>query len=234
MKAVVLSSGGVDSTTCVGIAVDKYGAENVTTLSMYYGQKHDKELECARQIADHYGVAHIEKDISTVMDMSDCALLKTGSLEIKHESYDKQIKENKENGGVVTTYVPFRNGLLLSCAAAIAVSIYPNENVEIYYGAHADDAAGDAYADCTPEFVEAMNAAISRGTYERCTVKAPFLNINKAGVVKIGIGLKVPYEKTWSCYEGKDKACGVCGTCRDRLAAFKANGIEDPIEYETR
>lgn len=79
-----------------------------------------------------------------------------------------------------------------------------------------------------------MNAAISRGTYERCTVKAPFLNINKAGVVKTGISLKVPYEKTWSCYEGKDKACGVCGTCRDRLAAFKANGIEDPIEYETR
>lgn len=228
MKAVVLNSGGVDSTTCVGIAVDKYGAENVTTVSMYYGQKHDKELECAREVAEYYKVAHIEKDISTVMDMSNCALLKTGTLEIKHESYDEQIKENKENGGIVTTYVPFRNGLLLSCAAAIAVSIYPNEDVEIYYGAHADDAAGDAYADCTPEFINAMDAAIRRGTYEQCSVVAPFSDVNKAGVVKRGLELKVPYELTWSCYEGGDKPCGVCGTCRDRAAAFAANGVEDP------
>lgn len=233
-KAIVLNSGGLDSTTAVAIAVDKLGNENVTTVSLYYGQAHEKELKCAQKIAEYYHVQHIEKDISTVMDMSNCALLKTGSLEIKDESYVDQIKENQENGGIVTTYVPFRNGLLLSVAAAIAMSLYPDDNVDIYYGAHADDAAGDAYADCTPEFYEAINKAIQRGTYEKCQVVAPFIDINKAGVVKLGLEHKVPFELTWSCYHGREKACGICGTCRDRLAAFTANGIHDPIEYETR
>ena len=152
MKALVLSSGGVDSTTCVGIAVDKYGKDNVITASLYYGQKHDKELECARKVAEYYGVKHIEEDISNIMKYASnvCSLVK-GGKEIQHTSYEEQIKANEE--GRVDTYVPFRNGLLLSIATAYADSLFPGEEAEIFYGAHSDDAAGDrsrqvALEDC--------------------------------------------------------------------------------------
>ena len=231
-KALVLNSGGCDSTVCVGIAVDKYGAENVITASLYYGQKHDKELECARKVAEHYGVRHIEEDISSVMKYAGdvCSLLKSSKNEIIDKSYVAQIAENGE--GRVGTYVPFRNGLFLSIATAYADSLFPGEEVEVFYGAHADDAAGQAYADCSEEFAEAMNKAINIGTYGKITVARPLINWNKAEVVKEGLKLGVPFNLTWSCYHGRDKACGVCGTCIDRLAAFKANGVEDPIEYE--
>lgn len=231
MKALVLSSGGIDSTTCIGIAVDKYGKENVITASLYYGQKHDKELICAKKIAEHYGVKHIEEDISNVMKYAKdvCTLMK-GGKDIEHSSYEEQIKENGE--GRVATYVPFRNGLLLSIAAAYADSLFPGEEVQIYYGAHADDAAGNAYADCSPEFAEAMNRAISIGTYGKITVERPLINMNKAQVVKTGLDLNVPYELTWSCYEGKEKQCGQCGTCIDRKRAFELNGVKDPVDYE--
>lgn len=231
MKALVLSSGGVDSTTCVGIAVNKYGKENVITASLYYGQKHDKELECARKVAEYYGVGHIEEDISNIMKYASnvCTLVK-GGKDIQHKSYEEQVKANED--GRVDTYVPFRNGLLLSIATAYADSLFPNEEVEIYYGAHADDACGNAYADCTPEFAEAIDRAINLGTYNKIKVERPLINMNKSEVVKTGLSLNVPYELTWSCYEGGDKACGECGTCIDRLRAFKDNGVEDPIEYQ--
>lgn len=230
-KAFVLNSGGLDSTTCLAMAIEKYGAENVITASLYYGQKHDKELKCAQAIADYYGVKHIEEDISNVMKYaSDVCTLVKGGKNIEHSSYDEQIKHTKN--GRVATYVPFRNGLFLSIAAAYADSIFPNEKVEIYYGAHADDAAGNAYADCTPEFADAMNKAISLGTYGNITVCRPLINWNKAQVVKEGLRLKVPYELTWSCYEGGDKQCGTCGTCIDRKNAFLENGVIDPVPYE--
>lgn len=231
MKALVLNSGGVDSTTCVGIAVDKYGKENVVTASLYYGQKHDKELECARKVAEYYDVRHIEEDISNVMKYAKdvCTLMKGGEA-IEHASYADQIAEHGE--GRVATYVPFRNGLLLAIATAYADSIFPGEEVEIYYGAHADDAAGQAYADCSPEFADAMDRAINIGTYGKITVARPLINMNKAGVVKTGLELGVPYDLTWSCYEGGEKQCGTCGTCIDRKAAFEANGVEDPVGYQ--
>ena len=230
MKALVLSSGGIDSTTCLGLAIQKYGKENVISASLYYGQKHDKELECARKIAEYYGIRHIEDDVSGVMKYASqvCTLMK-GGKEIKHESYEDQIKEN----GFVDSYVPFRNGLFLSIAAAYAVSLFPNMECEIYYGAHADDAAGNAYADCTPEFSKAMGEAINLGTYNRVKVVSPFIDYTKAMVVRVGLDLQVPYHLTWSCYEGHEKQCGVCGTCRDRKAAFEANGVKDPVEYES-
>lgn len=230
MKALVLSSGGVDSTTCIGLAVKEYGAENVITASLYYGQKHSKELECAKKIAEYYGVRHIEEDISNVMKYAKdvCTLMK-GGKPIEHKSYADQIAEHGE--GRVATYVPFRNGLLLSIATAYADSLFPGEEVQIYYGAHADDAAGRAYADCSPEFADAMDSAINIGTYGKIHINRPLINMNKAGVVKTGLELGVPYELTWSCYEGGEKACGTCGTCIDRKAAFEANGVKDPIEY---
>lgn len=229
MKALVLSSGGVDSTTCIGIAIDKLGKENVSTVSVFYGQKHAKELECANKVAKFYGVKHYELDLSSIMKYSNCPLLKGSTEKIKHESYAEQIEENGE--GMVSTYVPFRNGLMLSSVATLAMSIYPNEEVEIYLGAHADDSAGRAYADCSEEFTDAMKEAIYIGTYEKVTVKAPLVNMTKADVVKTGLKLKVPYELTWSCYEGGEKQCGTCGTCIDRKNAFKQNGVKDPVEY---
>lgn len=229
-KVVVLSSGGLDSTTCVGIAVDKVGYENVSTVSIFYGQRHEKELQAAQKVANHYNVPHYEVDLSSVMQFSNCNLLAKNDDTIPNKSYAQQIEENGE--GRVSTYVPFRNGLLLSAAASIADSLYPGEEVVIYYGAHADDAAGEAYADCSPEFADAMNKAINIGTYRKITVEGPLVNMNKAEVVRTGLKLHVPYQLTWSCYHGGNKACGRCATCIDRLAAFKANEASDPIEYE--
>lgn len=231
MKALVLSSGGVDSTTCVGLAVNQYGKDNVITASLYYGQKHEKELECARKVAEYYQVKHIEEDISNIMKYANnvCTLIK-GGKDIQHKSYGDQIKVNKD--GRVDTYVPFRNGLLLSIATAYADSLFPDEEVKIYYGAHSDDAAGSAYADCSPEFANAMDQAISIGTYNKINVERPLINMNKSEVVKLGLSLGVPYDLTWSCYEGKEKQCGTCGTCIDRKRAFLDNNVEDPVEYE--
>lgn len=225
-KALVLSSGGVDSTTCVGIAVKDVGSENVSTVSVFYGQKHNKELECAEKVAEFYNVKHYVLDLSNVLQYSNCSLMKNSTEEIPMMSYADQIKKNGE--GKVSTYVPFRNGLMLSAVAALAQSIYPDDDVDIYLGAHADDAAGRAYADCSEEFTSAMNTAIVIGTYGKVRVVAPLVNLNKAGVVKLGLSIDVPYKYTWSCYSGGDKPCGHCGTCIDRAKAFEANGISDP------
>ena len=223
MKALVLFSGGVDSTTCLGIAVNKYGAEEVLALSLYYGQKHSRELEAARKIAARYGVKHKELDLALIFADSDCSLLQSSDADIPKESYAEQLQ--KTDGKPVSTYVPFRNGLFLSSAASIALS---NGCTEIYYGAHSDDAAGNAYPDCSSDFNDAINRAIYLGSGGELRVTAPFIGMNKAQVVAEGLKLNVPYELTWSCYEGGNKPCGVCGTCRDRIAAFRANGIEDP------
>lgn len=223
-KAVVLLSGGIDSTTCLAMAVKRFGKEQVTALSIYYGQKHQKELESAKKVAAYYGVGHIFHDITSVMAFSTCSLLQQSEQEIPHLSYQDQLA-NREGEKPVSTYVPFRNGLFLSVAAAIAVSI---EASVIYYGAHADDAAGAAYPDCTPAFYEAMNRAIEEGSGHTCRIEAPLLLWNKERIVAEGLRLKAPYAHTWSCYEGKEVPCGVCGTCRDRAAAFAANHVPDP------
>ena len=225
-KALILSSGGVDSTVCVAIAVDKLGAENVSTVSVSYGQKHSKELECAAKVADFYHTGHYELDLSNILKYSNCSLLKGSTDTIPEMSYAEQIEKNGE--GKVSTYVPFRNGLMLSAVAALAQSIYPDDDVDIYLGAHADDAAGDAYADCSQEFTDAMTEAINIGTYGKVHVCAPLVNMNKAHVVKRGLELGAPFNYTWSCYEGGDRPCGKCGTCIDRAAAFAASGVKDP------
>lgn len=223
MKALVLFSGGVDSTTCLGLAVKKYGKENVIALSISYGQKHSKEIEAAKAVAEHYGIEKIDLDLSLIFQFSDCSLLKNSHEEIPHESYSEQLK--KTDGSPVSTYVPFRNGLFLSSAASIALS---KGCGVIYYGAHSDDAAGNAYPDCSAVFNDAMNTAIYEGSGRQIKIEAPFVGMTKAEVVKTGLELGVPYELTWSCYEGGDKPCGVCGTCIDRARAFELNGIKDP------
>lgn len=229
-KALVLNSGGADSTTCVGIAVNSEKYSEVATVSVMYGQKHSKELKCAQNVADHYHLNHYELDLSSVLRFSNCSLLKDSTEHIPEKSYAEQIAENGE--GKVSTYVPFRNGLMLSSVAALAQSIWPDNEVDILLGAHADDAAGRAYADCSEEFTSAMNTAIVIGTYGKVRVVAPLVNMNKSEVIGTGLKLNVPYHLTWSCYQGGREACGKCGTCIDRLNAFHANGVKDPIEYE--
>lgn len=224
MRALVLFSGGVDSTTCLGMAVDKYGRENVVALSMSYGQKHTKEIDASDKIAKYYEVEHIYLDLAKIFEYSDCSLLTHSDKEIPKGEYSKQLENT--DGTPVSTYVPFRNGLFLSCAASIAIS---KKCDIIYYGAHSDDAAGNAYPDCSDEFNSAMNQAIYVGSGNQVKIEAPFVGMNKAQVVKKGLELNVPYELTWSCYEGNDKPCGVCGTCIDRIRAFEMNGVNDPI-----
>lgn len=224
MKALVLSSGGVDSTTALGLAVSRFGKENVIALSISYGQKHDKEIQAAVDVANYYGVEQLFLDLTKIFQYSNCSLLQQSTEEIPEESYGDQIEKT---GGEkpVSTYVPFRNGLFLSSAASIALS---KDCQVIFYGAHADDAAGAAYPDCSPVFNQAMGEAIWEGSGHQLKIEAPFVNMNKGEIVKLGLELKVPYELTWSCYEGGEKPCGRCGTCIDRAKAFAANGIPDP------
>ncbi len=223
MKALVLFSGGVDSTTCLGMAVSRYGAENVTALSIFYGQKHDREVQAAEKIANWYGVELIRLDLTPIFKFSDSSLLKQSSQDIPKESYAQQLAHS--GGDPVSTYVPFRNGLFLSSAASIALS---KGCGLILYGAHSDDAAGNAYPDCSSAFNNAMNAAVYEGSGGKLKIEAPFVGLTKADVVRIGLELNVPYEYTWSCYEGGERPCGVCGTCIDRAKAFELNGVKDP------
>ncbi|MCD8146612.1 MAG: 7-cyano-7-deazaguanine synthase QueC [Clostridiales bacterium] len=224
MKALVLSSGGVDSTTALALAVEQYGRENVVALSISYGQKHEKEISSAKAVARHYGVEQLFLDLTDIFRYSDCSLLRQSNEDIPLESYAEQIEET---GGEtpVSTYVPFRNGLFLSCAASIALS---KGCGALIYGAHADDAAGFAYPDCSPAFHQAMDAAVYEGSGHQLRIEAPFVRWTKAQVVKKGLELGVPYELTWSCYQGGEKPCGQCGTCLDRAKAFAENGVPDP------
>lgn len=224
MKAMVLFSGGVDSTTCLALAVKEHGSENVTALSIGYGQKHSREIQAAQKLAEYYNVEWKQLDLSLIFADSDCSLLTGSDKEIPKETYAQQLSET--DGKPVSTYVPFRNGLFLASAASMALSLGCEL---IYYGSHADDAAGSAYPDCSEEFNNAINSAIYIGSGKQLRIEAPFVTKTKKEIVRLGLELGVPYELTWSCYEGSEKPCGICGTCRDRQEAFLANGINDPL-----
>ncbi len=223
-KALVLASGGVDSTTLLAMAVREFGAENVYALSVLYGQKHEKELRAARAVAEYYGVEQRFLDLSTIFSESDCSLLAHSSEGVPESSYADQLAQS--DGHPVSTYVPFRNGLFLSAAASMALSLGCSR---IYYGAHHDDAAGSAYPDCSEAFVRSMARAIDEGTGGELAMEAPFVTWSKADIVSRGLALGVPYELTWSCYEGGEAPCGVCATCIDRIRAFELNGVVDPL-----
>ena len=228
-KALVLLSGGCDSATCLGMAVERYGSDGVCAATVSYGQKHAKETSCAVALAEHYGVPLHRIDLSGtgIFDGSSCSLLAGASEEVPDGPYSEQLKS-----GGVSTYVPFRNGLLASAMASLALSIDDDSSWEIWLGAHADDSAGEAYPDCSAQFVESMSMAIGEGTYGKVSLLAPFVESTKADVVRAGLGLGVPYELTWSCYKGGERQCGRCGTCIDRKSAFAANGATDPVPYE--
>ena len=222
-KAVVLSSGGLDSTTCLALALSKYSPADVAALAISYGQRHAKELDAARLVTEFYHVPFYRLDATEAFKLSDSTLLRTSSAPLETSTYAEQIHDNPR----IATYVPFRNGLFLSMAAAFADSLFHDE-VELYIGVHSDDAAGHAYADCSAQFVAAMSAAVRIGTYDKVHLVAPFLCQSKADVVKAGLELGAPYHLTWSCYEGGDTPCGKCATCLDRARAFELNGVPDP------
>ncbi|MFT8949857.1 MAG: 7-cyano-7-deazaguanine synthase QueC [Liquorilactobacillus hordei] len=226
MGQVVLLSGGMDSAVCLALAIRKYGKENIIALAFSYGQKHSREIQNAQNVANYFDVKIVVANIDAQIFQGSSSTLLQGNGPIEHRSYGEIIKESGE--GTVDTYVPFRNGLMLSQAAALA---YSQELAEVSYGAHSDDAAGSAYPDCSPLFFESMAKAISAGTGGKVTLVAPLIRNNKAGVVKMGTKLSVPFELTRSCYETDSVSCGQCGTCRDRIEAFKKNGLKDPIEY---
>lgn len=223
-KALVLCSGGVDSTTLLARTVAAYGAENVFALSISYGQRHVREIESARAVAAHYGVEQRFLDLGAIFADSNCSLLDHSTEAVPESSYAEQLADT--HGAPVSTYVPFRNGLFLSAAASMALSLGCSV---LLYGAHHDDWAGNAYPDCSQAFVDAMGAAIAEGTGGELRLEAPFVQWSKADIVREGLSLGVPYELTWSCYEGGDKPCGVCATCIDRARAFEENGTVDPL-----
>lgn len=230
-KILVLSSGGLDSTVLLYKAVREVGAENVIAMNTFYGQKHAKEMEYAKWTCEHLGVELHNVDLSQIFSFNpNCSALLEGSkLNIVHKSYAEQLEDLAKVGRAptVTAYVPYRNGLFLSYASSVALQLKCNI---VYYGAHADDAAGRAYPDCTPEFIEAQAKAIEEGTAGKVKMEAPLWNLNKSGVVKMGLDSGMTHEEfehTWSCYEGGDVPCKTCGTCIDRKEAFVSNGIFD-------
>ena len=200
-------------------------------LNSFYGQKHKKEMDFAKWTCEHLGIKLYNIDLSSVFqfDINCSALLEGSSMNIVHKSYGEQLRDLKKEGKTPTStaYVPYRNGLFLSYATTVAFQL----NCDIvYYGAHADDSAGRAYPDCTPEFIEAQKKAIEEGTAGEVKMEAPLWDLNKSGVVKMGLDLGMTHEEfehTWSCYEGEDEPCGTCGTCIDRKEAFVSNGIMD-------
>lgn len=218
-KALVVLSGGLDS--CVALALALKVNDSATTVSFNYGQRHTRELTSARAIAAHYELMHRVWHVH----LAQGGVLMEHDEEMPHLTYEELQKAE----GPSPTYVPFRNGTLLSHAASIALEIGADT---IYAGMHGEDAHNWAYPDCTPEFIGAMQNAIYVGTYHKVRLICPFTYSSKADIVRFGLQLNAPLHLTWSCYEGRDLACGKCPTCIGRLEAFAACDMQDPIEYE--
>lgn len=219
MKVIVVLSGGMDSTAALGWAKQVGGHEVVGCLSFWYGSKHnDREWESAQNVADHYDVRIQRARLDFVADTFKSDLLKTGGDVPEGHYADPSMKR---------TVVPFRNGIMLSIAAGYAESVGAEG---IVLGNHFGDHA--VYPDCRQEFIEPMAKAIEAGTYAKIQVLSPFVKATKTDIAKHGSMWGVPFGLTWSCYKGGRAHCGKCGTCVERIEAFKDAGIKDPTEYE--
>jgi 7-cyano-7-deazaguanine synthase len=220
-KGVVLVSGGMDSLVLAAFATRE---SDIALLHVNYGQPTQaKELACFHAIADHLKVKErLVADIGYLNAIGGSALT------------DPRIaipEADLRRGGVPVTYVPFRNAHFVCIAVSWAEVIGAKS---VYIGAVMADSSG--YPDCRPEFYEAMNEAIRRGTREESgiEVRAPFVRLRKKDLVLMGKSLGVPFEHSWSCYREGEKACGRCDSCALRLRAFAEAGVPDPIEYEAR
>ncbi len=219
-RAVVLLSGGLDSATTLAIAKDS-GYE-CYCLSFNYGQRHDIELDKAKQIASAMGAAS-HKVVTLDIGQFGGSALTDDNIEVPKDVDTEEIP---------VTYVPARNTILLSIALGYAETI---DAKAIFIGANAVDYSG--YPDCRPEFIQAFAEVARLGTKEGVegrpiTIEAPLIDLTKAEIIKKGTALGVPYELTWSCYSGGEKACGHCDSCRLRLKGFAEAGLKDPVPYE--
>jgi len=220
-KAVVLLSGGLDSTTTLAQALAD-GCE-VTALSFRYGQRHTKELVSAENVCKHYGVDHIVIDLNL---SSFRSALTRKDIDVPMD------RKGDLDAEIPVTYVPARNIVFLSIAAGLCESVDADR---IYIGANSLDYSG--YPDCRPEFFTAYEAMLVQGTKtgvegHQIKIMTPILQCSKADIVRLGKKLKAPLEMTWSCYNGGEKACGHCDSCRLRLKGFEEAGYKDEIEYE--
>jgi len=213
----LLLSGGLDSATLAAWIKEHLPGQRVSAYTFLYGQKHAVELEAALGVANFYDLEHhvIELPVISGSALTDGA----HPVPLGRDLSKAQ--------GVAPTYVPARNLLLLAHVAALRDAEGP---AVIWLGVHHDDHTG--YPDCRPEFVEAVDEAVRLGTQHGLRVRAPFVRMSKAEIIRWGLDHQVPYHLTHSCYQGSRPACGVCDTCQARLAAFAAADALDPIAYE--
>ncbi|MGO3300367.1 MAG: 7-cyano-7-deazaguanine synthase QueC [Pseudoalteromonas sp.] len=215
-KVVVIYSGGMDSFTVLNKALQQ-GCE-VYALSFDYGQRHVKELKVAADVCKKLGVAHKIVDISAINQLIGGSSL-TDDIDVPEGHYEAE--------NMKSTIVPNRNMILLSLAVGYAVSLKASK---VYYGAHSGDHA--IYPDCRPEFVEKMDDVCRIANYDAVEIFSPYLNNTKIDILTDGIKMGLDYSQTWTCYNGRDKACGKCGACQERLEAFELNNTVDPLQYE--
>lgn len=215
-KVVVIYSGGMDSFTVLHKAVR--AGHDVYALSFNYGQRHVKELQCAATVCQQLGIKHKIVDISAINQLLAGSSL-TDDIDIPEGHYAAD--------NMKSTVVPNRNMILLSLAVGYAVSIGANQ---VYYGAHSGDHF--IYPDCRPEFVQKMHDVCQIANYEPVDIVSPYLQQTKIEILADGLSMGLDYSQTWTCYNGREKACGKCGSCQERLEAFALNHTTDPLVYE--
>lgn len=216
MKALVILSGGLDSTTLLYDVISQ-GYE-VQALSFNYGQKHKKEIDCAKATCQELGIPHKIVSLNVLNELASSSLTRD-SIEVPEGHYTAS--------NMKSTVVPNRNMVLISLAASYAIS---EDISNIFYGAHSGDHA--IYPDCRPEFVKEIQDVLKICDYLPIELEAPYLTLTKGDILSIGLKLGVDYSQTWTCYNGREKACGKCGSCVERLEAFEKNNTKDPIKYE--
>lgn len=215
-KVVVIYSGGMDSFTVLHNALRE--GNEVYALSFNYGQRHVKELKCAEQVCRELGVNHKIVDISAINQLLSGSSL-TSDIEVPEGHYAAD--------NMKSTVVPNRNMILLSLAVGYADAIGARA---VYYGAHSGDHF--IYPDCRPEFVQKMHDVCQIANYEPVAIISPYLYQTKIEILQDGLAMGLDYSKTWTCYNGRERACGKCGSCQERLEAFALNQATDPLEYE--
>lgn len=216
MNVIAIVSGGMDSVTLAHKL--KADGHRLRLLTVDYGQRHRKEIAFASACADRLGVEHRVIDASGLVPVLKGSSLTDPGVPVPDGHYAEE--------SMKATVVPNRNMILLSIAAAWAVSVKADA---VALGAHAGDHA--IYPDCRPEFAEAIDKVLSLCDWHPLKVVRPFIGITKADIVAVGQGLGVPWGQTWSCYKGRDAHCGTCGTCVERREAFELAGVPDPTGY---
>ena len=214
-KIIVVYSGGLDSFTLLNEAIRS--GKDVSSLSFDYGQKHNKELHFVEKFCAQESIDSKIVDVSSIKELFQGSSL-TDEIDIPKGHY--------EDDSMKSTVVPNRNMILISLALGYAVT---KKAEEVWFGAHAGDHA--IYPDCRPEFVEKMDAVARIANYSPIAVKAPYIAMSKTEILAIGLNMQLDYGLTWTCYEGKELACGSCGACHERLESFAANNVIDPIKY---